>query len=154
MKSNSKEIFVVAGVLCFLLALFQVIIGLSPSLSLYFGAPEALTINIYALVAVSILIGGLLAVFGLYAFSGAGYIRTLPWMKQVLVLISCIFIIRGLLIVPEICVIIGILQTKIHVAQRFLFFSLGSLIIGLIFLIGTIRFQKMGCWKYEDNKHA
>jgi hypothetical protein len=38
-----------AGIICFGIALFQVVIGCSPSLSLYFGAPEALVENILPL---------------------------------------------------------------------------------------------------------
>ncbi|MCP4720932.1 MAG: hypothetical protein GY860_15875 [Desulfobacteraceae bacterium] len=133
-----KQLLLVAGLLNFAIALFQAIISFSPSLSLYFGAPEALVINIYALIIVSLLIAGILAVFGLYAISGAGYIRTLPWLKQMLVAIGGIYILRGLLLVPELLIVIGVLHISIPVAPRFIVFSAGSLLIGLIFIIGTI----------------
>jgi hypothetical protein len=138
MKQKYRQVLLVAGVLCFILALFQTIIGFFPSISFYFGAPEALVKNIYALITASIFIAGLLIVFGLYAFSGAGYIRTLPWLKPVLLIISCIFILRGFLLLPELLVVTGMLKTSIPVAFRFIVFSLGSLFVGLIFITGTI----------------
>ncbi len=138
MEKKYKQILLAAGASCFVLALFQGILGFSPSLSLYFGAPEALVESIYTLIAVSLLIAGLLAVFGLYAFSGAGYIRTLPWLKQILAVISGIFILRGFLLIPEFLVVMGIYEISIPVAPRFVVFSLGSLLIGFIFITGTI----------------
>lgn len=41
-----------------------------------------------------------LAVWGLYAFAGAGLIRPLPFMKAALVTISAVYLLRGLAIVP------------------------------------------------------
>ncbi len=65
--NNFKQLLKSAGIICFALALFQVIIGFFPSLSLYFGAPEALIKNNYALILVSLLVSGILAIFGFYA---------------------------------------------------------------------------------------
>jgi hypothetical protein len=138
MEKIYRQILLAAGTSCFVLALFQAVIGFSPSLSLYFGAPEALVESIYTLIAVSLFIAALLTVFGLYAFSGAGHIRTLPWIKQILAAISCIFLLRGFLLIPEFLVVMGIYEISIPVAPRFVFFSLGSLLIGFIFIIGTI----------------
>lgn len=133
-----KQILVFASVLSFAVALFQMAIGFSPSLSLYFGAPEALVKNICALITVSVFIASILAVFGLYAISGAGYIRTLPWLKPMLVMISGLYILRGLLLIPEFLVVMGAFHISIPVAPRFIVFSLGSLLIGTIYLVGTV----------------
>lgn len=154
-KKNGKEVEVkrfknmllVSGVLCFVIALFQIIISFSPSLSLYFGAPEALVSNIYALILVSFAVAGILTIFGLYAISGAGYIRALPWLKQVLTAISVIFILRGFLIVPEFLVVMGTLKCSIPVAPRFVAFSIGSLVMGFFFITGTI-----GEWRSFSKK--
>ncbi len=94
--------------------------------------------NLYALIIVSLIIAAIIALFGLYAISGAGYIRTLPWLKQILVVISGIYILRGLLLIPELLVVMGVFHISIPVAPRFVVFSLGSLLIGLIYLIGTV----------------
>jgi len=133
-----KQRLALAGIICFVLAVFQVMIGFSPSLSLYFGAPEALVKNIFALIVVSLLVAGVLVVFGLYALSGAGFIRKLPLLKQGLVAISCVFIIRGLLLLPELLVVVGVFDVAIPVAPRFVIFSIGSLLIGIIFTAGTL----------------
>lgn len=133
-----KRILVFAGVLSFAVALFQTAIGFSPSLSLYFGAPEALVKNICALIIVSLSIAAIIAVFGLYALAGAGCIRTLPWLRQILVMISGIYILRGLLLVPELIVVFGMYDISIPVAPRFVVFSFGSLLTGLLYLIGTV----------------
>ena len=145
---NFKHMLVLSGVLCFVMAIFQIIIGFSPSLSLYFGAPEILTKNIYMLILVSFVVAGILCIFGLYAISGAGYIRALPWLKQVLLLTSGIFILRGLLIIPEFLVVMGVLQSSIPVAPRFVVFSIGALVIGFVFIAGTI-----GGWNSFPSKN-
>ncbi len=133
-----KRNLVWAGSLSIAAALFQAAIGFSPFWSLYFGAPEALIKNTSSLIIVSLFIAAILLLFGLYALSGAGYIRPLPWLKQMLVLISGIYLLRGLLFVPELIVVLGIYEISIPVAPRFITFSIGSLFIGLIYLIGTI----------------
>lgn len=135
---NYKQALKMAGLSCFGLSLVQAGIGFFPSLSLYFGAPEALVQNYPVLVVTSLLIAGLLALFGLFALSGAGVIQRLPVLKQVLVLISLIFLVRGLLILPELLAVTGLIETSIPVAMRFVFFSGVSLIIALIFIGGTI----------------
>lgn len=64
------------------------------------------------------------------------------------VAISCVFIIRGFLLLPELLVVVGIFHVSIPVAPRFVIFSLGSLLIGIIFIAGTI-----GGWRsfsYSD----
>lgn len=133
-----KRVLVFAGVLSFAVALLHAAIGFSPTLSLYFGAPEALVKNIYTLIIVCLFIAVIIAIFGLYAISGAGYIRPLPWLKQILAVISGIYILKGLLFIPELMVVLGIFDMSIPVAPRFVVFSIGSLLIGLIYLIGTI----------------
>ena len=67
-----------------------------------------------------------------------GFIRRLPLLKQMLVVISCVYILRGLLLVPEILVVTGAFDSAIPVAPRFVIFSIGSLLTGVIFVAGTI----------------
>ncbi|MBD0274605.1 MAG: hypothetical protein ICV73_22080 [Acetobacteraceae bacterium] len=45
-------------------------------------------------------IAGLLAAWAAYAFAGAGLIRRLPLMRTALVLISAVYLLRGLVLVP------------------------------------------------------
>lgn len=138
-----------AGALCFLLAILHAVIGFSPGLSFYFGAPEALVQNKYALIGVCFLVAMILAVFGLYALSGAGRIPALPCLNQVLVIISGIFIFRGLIGIPEFLVVMGVIKTSIPIAPRFVFFSMVSLLEGIFFITGVIskrqKFEKKDC---------
>ena len=143
-----RRMLIVSGVLSFTLAVFQIIIGFSPSMSLYFGAPEALARDVYALIFASFFVAGILVVFGLYALSGAGYIRPLPWLKQVLLAISGVFLLRGLLIIPEFLAVIGVVKTSMPSAPRFMVLSIGSLLMGFFFLTGTI-----GGWKSFPSKN-
>ncbi|MBU0969288.1 MAG: hypothetical protein KKC20_01510 [Proteobacteria bacterium] len=133
-----KHMLVISGILCLFMAIFQIIIGFSPSLSLSFGAPKALANNIYMLITASFLVAGILGICGVYALSGAGYIRALPRLKQMLVFISGIFILRGLLVIPEFLVVMGVVQSSIPVAPRFVVVSIGVLVLGFFFIAGTI----------------
>ena len=133
-----KRMLIVAGTISLALALFQAAIGFSPSLSLYFGAPESLAADLRLLIPTSLFIAGVISVFGCYALSGAGYIRPLPWLRPVLVIISAIYIFRGLLLIPEILILAGTLDIPIPVAPRFVVFSVFALMTGVIYLAGTV----------------
>ncbi len=146
MKKN-KKILLFVGVLTIITALLHAAMGFSPSISLYFGAPEILVQNRYILIVSCILIAIIIAIFGLYAISGAGYIRPLPWIKQVLVAISFLFILRGILFIPELMIVLGLFDVSFHVAPHFAAFSLGILLVGLIYLLGTI-----GGWRSFPSK--
>lgn len=131
-----KKALMTAGLISFGLAVFQAVIGFSPTASLYFGAPKALTENPTLLKGVSFGVSALLTLFGLYALSGAGRIQPLPWLKPVLVVVTLAYLIRGLVLVPELFVIWGILDLSVPVAQRFIWFSGGALLLGLLHLAG------------------
>ncbi|PIE74776.1 MAG: hypothetical protein CSA18_03065 [Deltaproteobacteria bacterium] len=137
--NNSKNQLILGGILCFIFAIFQVAIGFSPSLSLYFGATESLVKNPGILIVVSLMIGLLMALFGLYGFSGAGKIVKLPWRKQILLGIGIIFFLRGFLLLPEILVVLNLIDSTIPVTARFIYFSIGALFIGVIFIKGNYR---------------
>lgn len=144
---NYKRILLFVGVLNIITALLHAAMGFSPTVSLYFGAPEVLVQNIYILIVSCVLIGIIIAIFGLYAISGAEYIRPLPWLKQILAVISIIFILRGVLFIPELMVVLGSLDVPIQVAPRYVVFSLGIFLVGLLYLSGTI-----GGWRSFPSK--
>ena len=48
----------------------------------------------------AIFIAGVLSVWGLYAWSGAGVIRRLPFLRTVLLIITAIYLLRGVLFLP------------------------------------------------------
>ena len=73
----------------------------------------------------------------LYAFSGARLFRPLPWVRSGLVIIGSIYTLRGLAFFPQIALFLSASQEGFQARQ--LAFSLVSLLIGLVHLIGTRR---------------
>ena len=77
-----------------------------------------------------------LFIWALYAFSGAGLIRRFPFLKVGLVVISAIYLIRGLAFIPAYFV-------KPEIVDEFLVWSsLISLVYGLSYAIGTKQVWK------------
>ena len=138
----SKRLLVIAGILSFAVALFQVVITFSPSWSRYFGAPEELVSSIPLLYTAGFIAALFFGVFGLYAISGAGYMRPLPLLRWGLFGIGCLYLLRGLAVVPIVFMMAGYIQFSEPVPSTGLASSLVSLFIGLVYLAGTI-----GNWK-------
>lgn len=72
-----------------------------------------------------------LFIWGLYAFSGAKVLMQLPFIKPVLVLVSAIYLIRGLGFIPALFLI------PEQVDSFLVWSSIISLIFGLIYAVGT-----------------
>jgi hypothetical protein len=72
----------------------------------------------------------ILAIWAAYAFSGAGLIRRLPLIRTALVIISGIYLLRGLLIIP--IVIEPEMRSSFNIWS-----SLIVLVFGLNYAIGT-----------------
>ena len=70
----------------------------------FFGAGEGLArlaeIGSPIPTVITLVIAGVLAVWAAYAFAGAGLLPRLPLMRPALVVISAIYLLRGLLFVP------------------------------------------------------
>ncbi|MDZ7923570.1 MAG: hypothetical protein U5M23_05830 [Marinagarivorans sp.] len=85
---------------------------------------------------ITALIALCLAVMGLYALSGAGVIMRLPLIQLVLVLITCVFCLRGVagLVIP-------FASNNPYIAEQGVTFWLWSsgicLVIGLAYLFGV-----------------
>ncbi len=137
MKSY-KQLLLFVGLLTLIAAFLHGLLGFSSELSLYFGAPESIVKNKTLLRITCILIGSMIAVMGIYAISGAGYISALPWTKQVLTSISFLLILRGILFIPELLIVLGLLEVSFPVDPQYVVFSIGILFIGLAYLAGTI----------------
>lgn len=146
---NAKRILVFIGTLTIIMAFFHGAMGFSPAVSSYFGAPEVLIQNSRILIVSCLLIGSVLAIFGIYALSGAGCIRPLPWLGQVLAAISGLLILRGVLFIPELIIVLGFWDVSFPVAPRYVAFSFGILLAGLIYLAGTI-----GVWHSLKSKSS
>ena len=138
-NDRGRSLLAVGGSLSAALAVLHVIvIVMGPSGYRYFGAPDEFARMTEAgspapaiLTAVFALI---FAVWAVYGFGGARLIPRPPMVRLGLVLISSVYILRGLSAVPE-----GLLLTRTPRAfpARFFVFSLVSLVIGVIYAIGT-----------------
>ncbi len=101
----------------------------------YLGGPADLSTTrpvIYALLCVVVAAG--VAGFGLYALSGAGKIRRLPLLRTMVTTVTVIYLLRGLLLFPEIPVVI-----RHPGLARFTAFSLVALVFGLVHLAGLVK---------------
>jgi hypothetical protein len=132
------------GVLSFAVAfLHLVIIFIGAPGYRYFGAGEEMAqmAESGSLIPAAITFGVavVFALCGLYAFSGAGVIRRLPLRIIALLVIGAIYTLRGISAVPQ---IILKLNTPEAIPTRFVIFSLVALIIGLLYLGGTIKNRK------------
>ena len=78
----------------------------------------------------AIFIAGVLSVWGLYAWSGAGVIRRLPFLRVALIIITAIYVLRGLLFSPMQAYFPGNSSTFWHVSSAI------CLAIGLLHLLG------------------
>ena len=124
------------GVLNILAALLHIaiIIG-GPDWYRFFGAGETLATLAEQGSWVPGLVGfgifGILFIWGLYAFSGAGVIKRLPLLKLALVSISIIYLVRGVALFPALII-------KPETVDNLLTWSsLVSLTIGLAYVVGT-----------------
>src|SRR5262249_25644298 len=81
----------------------------------------------------TLIVASVFTVFGFYALSGAGRAPRLPQLRIVLIGISGIYLLRGLVVVPELLVFL----TTSDIPPRALVFSFVSLTIGIVFTIGT-----------------
>lgn len=136
MKRNAW--LVVGGGLSTAAALLHlaVIVG-GPDWYRFFGAGEAMARaaeqGSFAPPLVTFGIGMVLAVWAAYAFSGAGVVRRLPLVRTALVLITGIYLLRGLLLVP-------MMLRRPELLDAFaVWSSVIVLIYGAVYAIGTWR---------------
>ena len=75
-------------------------------------------------------------VFGMYAFSGAQFLFTLPFLRIVLIGIGTIYTLRGLLVVSD---LFKMLVSSVDIPAKDILFSLVSALIGMLYLAGSMR---------------
>lgn len=106
----------------------------------FFTAPrpvlELIRSGSWLIIPVCLVIFGVLGVFGLYAWSGAGRMRRLPWLRGGLVAIGAIFTLRGLALIPQ---TITMLRHPSVFPWQVPVFSLVALVLGLAHLAGVRR---------------
>ena len=139
---NNKTLFI-AGILSFIPSLLHVacifggadwyrLLGAGEQMAQL--AEQGSTYPTYVTLAISLII----AIWGLYALSGAGAILKLPLLKTALVLISAVYLIRGIagLVIPFLTTSQIIHQNSI---QFWIISSIICCIYGLFYLFGTLK---------------
>ncbi len=139
----SKFILVLAAILSFGVALFQAVISFVPEWSAYFGAGDVLVSDPMLLLVAGLVVTILFAITGLYGLSGAGVIRRLPLLRTGLVVITLVYIYRGVLFIPQFLVTIGAQPAPEPMPLQYLLSSLVALVIGLLYLVGLVAGWKV-----------
>lgn len=132
-----EPFLILAGWLSLLAAvLHQAVIVGGPDWYRFFGAGEGMAgmaeRGMIQPTLITLAIAAVLAIWAAYAFSGAGLIGKLPLLRTGLVVITLIYLARGLLIIPA-----ALMQREINTFGWWS--SLIVLIYGLAYLIGTWR---------------
>ena len=136
MKPARNPALVIGGLLSVAASLLHVgcIIG-GPEWYRFFGAGEAMaTMAEQGSMTPTLLTSGIaaiLAIWAAYAFSGAGLLPRLPLLRTGLVVISAIYLLRGLALIP------ALLINRGDVMPFVLWSSLIVLVYGLAYAIGT-----------------
>jgi len=118
-----------------------VIVG-GPDWYRFFGAGEQMAVlaergHWYPLVVTSF-ISLVLAVWGLFALSASGVIAPLPLYKWALGAITCVFLLRGLCLIPAFRFVQGLSDVF------WLWSSLITLFIGSVYFIGMLKLLSVG----------
>ena len=134
MKTN--KMLILGGVFSFIASILHIAIIIGGSTWYrFFGAGEEMAAMaeqgswIPGIVTFGIAI--VLFIWGLYAFSGARALKHLPFLKSILVIVSGIYLIRGLGLIPAFVIIPELVDGLL------VWSSLVSLMIGLAYAVGT-----------------
>ncbi len=144
MKTDNP--FLLAGGLCSLAvaALHIAIVIGGGGWYRFFGAGEALARmaeegDVYPAI-LTLCIAAVFAVWGLYAFSGAGLMRRLPWLKTVLAGIAAIYLLRGLGGIPLLLMSEHPYAHELQESMAFMAISsLISFSFGVMYVLGLWR---------------
>ena len=133
----SQRLLQIAGLLSLAVAIFQVLLGFSLPLSTYFGAPPELLANPKLLLVASLVAALVFAFFSFSGLLGAGPLIRSLLLRLVLLAIGAIYTLRGLLLVPLLLASLGLIAAPQPILPQALLASLVSLIIGILYLLGT-----------------
>jgi hypothetical protein len=135
---NTKFFLVAAGTISAAIALLHVIMLIKPAWWEYVSggvksplAEQAIRGSTGTQIATAVL-AVIFAVWSLYAFSGAGLIGTLPWLKPILIVIGAIYVLRSLAIFTEVNTV-----RNDGAPIQIVFFSIISFVTGLLYILGV-----------------
>ena len=95
-------------------------------------------------------IAAILGVWTLYALSGAGVIRRLPFLRLILMLIATIFLVRGALGIPVVLLVEDPYLNELKERMTFMVVSSAiCLCLGLCYAVGAA-----GVWQRSLRTHA
>ncbi|MDQ7057589.1 MAG: hypothetical protein Q9N62_03810 [Ghiorsea sp.] len=135
---SSNEFLLMAGILSLVAALIHIGIILGGAdWYRFFGAGERMAVmaeqGSWIPSVVTLFIAGILFLWACYAFSGAEVLPKLPFLKPVLLIISAIYLMRGLVLIP---LWIGWPE---NVNPFWVWSSIICLVYGLCYAIGTYQ---------------
>ena len=133
---DKKSWLKVAAGWSFFMAVCQTVISLFPAAAAYFEAPPSLLEDRWQLFLWGEAAALVLVVFGFYALSGAGAIRRLPLLRLGLIGISALFLLRGLFLILDVLVMLGLLAGELLIQGTIS--TLVFLAAGLSFAVGTV----------------
>jgi len=138
-------VLLLAGILSFCAAAFQLVISVVPKWSAFFGAGDELVSNPLVLLLLGAGVAFLLAIWGIYGLSGAGLIRRLPLLRLVIFLIGAVYIYRGLPILLKLLELVKILPPSGAIELPGFLVFLGALTAGIFYWAGlAIGWKQLG----------
>ena len=148
MSSGTRRVLLIGGVATAVASALHVAIVLGgPPWYRFFGAGErmarlAAAGSVYPTI-VTLGIASILGLWALYAFSGAGLIRRLPFLRSVLTLVGAIFLGRGVLGIPAVLIVDDPYMQELR--GRMVFMVVTSVIcvgLGLCYALGAARVRR------------
>jgi hypothetical protein len=134
----SKRLLTLGSGFSFAMALYHVALAFSPALTEASGAGKELYSNQPLLVAAGLAVAVAFAVCGMYALAGAGHIRRLPLLRVALLGVGGVCTLNGLTFVSQLLAVLNLRPSPQPVLPVAFLASLGFLIIGLLYLSGTV----------------
>ncbi|HEX7241995.1 MAG TPA: hypothetical protein VF263_17055 [Longimicrobiaceae bacterium] len=93
--------------------------------------------------AVTACIAAVLGVWALYAFSGAGVVRRLPFLRPVLALVAAVYLARGILGVPVVMLADDPYASQLKARMTFMVASSAiCVLLGLCYAAGAVSVRK------------
>ena len=142
MPASGRTLLLVGAALNLgLAALHLIIIFVGAPAYLYFGAASLAQMAEAGSAEPALItfgLAGIFVAFALYALSGAGIVGRVPFLTSGLVSIGILFTLRGLIVVVDVARLI----TGAGYPIRQTVFSSAALVIGLVYLLGTLQHRE------------
>ncbi len=141
MSNKQNLALILGGVLSVIASLLHIgIIIVGAEWYRFFGAGEELAVmaeqgSLYP-AAITFFIASVLFLWGLYAFSGAGIFRKLPFLNVALILISMIYLLRGIAIFPAYFILPDVVDDFL------IWSSIICVIYGVLYGIGAVQLRR------------